>query len=279
MTDAEEQIDSLRWAIDRQKSDLASIRKQLRRYLVLIVTIVAIRLAAFLGGGGTVLDGTGGGPLRKNGILWQTNILQPKAAPIFIDTYTTFAAIFSGLGLGILGTAIYGIIMVERLDGCSPLGNALDVADGNVDQLKDWIESNDEIIARAEYARKSIIRLGTNAILLLVSAFLLQYIANSSAIVGFFFLLTTYLAYWRLLVEDELAQRSQIKKLIDIVIIVATLSVPLGPYQEVYGSLPDSLLWGWFLIVVAIVGFYVRSEIWEFVKSLPLDRATDTDEE
>jgi hypothetical protein len=271
MVNDEQYADTLQWAIDRQKSDHTDIRKQLRRHFILIITLVTVRIAVFLRGDEILLDPLRSESLAQDGILWQTNILPAKMAPVFTDTITFIAGIFSVFGLLLLGFSMFAIVQLEGMQNCHPIGDTNKIIGRDIGQLERWVEENDELIRAADQGRRNIIRIGTDGVILIVASFVTQILAGSLAIGAILILAYVYVKFWDTFKEDELVSGTRLERVASSFILFITITQPFSAYQEVYGLLP--IKYRILLVVVSVIAaaYPIRSDIIA-IKNIVLSR-------
>lgn len=261
MANGEQDAASLRWAIDQQKSDYVDIRNTLRKYLAVVISVVVAMLVAFFRGGRELFSNPLSTTLTQDGFLWQLNILPAKIAPVFTNTFTMYAAVVSGLGLPLIFLSLNNIVKIEQLPKCSPIGNAADLIEADIDTLERWVKENDELLQAVDQQRKSTLRIGRHGIVLTISSYFLEIAAEISGFVAVLIYIAIWIEIWHVFKHDNMLKHSRLKKAFISALILITFIQPLTEYQEVYGYFPAHWILLWNGIAVGIVLYYFRSDV------------------
>lgn len=268
MVDDGEYLASLRWAIDRQKSDYQDIRKQLRRYFVVIVTVIFVRGFTFLRGGQGLLGVNESTSLAEDGVLWQTNTLPPSAAPPITEALLQFSALFSAIGGVLVLISLEAVVLIERTDGCYPIRDTQKIIYKNISQFETWVTENDETLANAVQAKDNTFRIGRHGVTLLVATYLLQIMANRLVVGALIILAYLIQKCYFMFKMDTALHETRISKIYYVTLIVFIFTQPLYIYREIYGDLP---MWQSLLPILAslfLVVYYLRSDIAYLIKTI-----------
>ena len=268
MVDDGAYLASLQWAIDRQKSDYQDIRKQLRRYFVVIITVIFVRGFTFLRGDQGLLGVNESTSLAEDGVLWQTNTLPPVAGPPITEALLQFSALFSAIGGVLVLVSLEAVVRIETTEGCSPVRDTQNIIYKNVRQFETWVTENDEVLANAVQARDNTLRIGRHGVVLLIATYLLQVLATSLLIGALIILAYLIQKCYFMFKIDATLHRTRINKVYYTMFIVFMFTQPIYVYREIYGDLSywQSLLP--ILVSLILVVYYLRSDIISFIKTI-----------
>ena len=253
--------DDLKWALDRQKSDYSAIQKQVRRYLILLVTVAVVRGLAWYQGGNLLPDPFLSTSLATNGFFWQLDIAGPRSAEFVTQTVRRLAVVPSVLGFALLAWSLYDAFSIERAPRCLPLGNAESVLSDSVEEPNNWVEENDTLLSELEERRERVLALATKGTWLLLLSFGVELFVSFSSF-GAAILCAYSIIYSLTIVDDDsILYKPREAAVIRLVSSFYLLLSPLAVYQNVFGYLSPALRLFLLIVVLALISYWQREKI------------------
>lgn len=261
MTGREDYSEYLRWAIDRQKSDYSEMRNQLRKYLIGVLSVAI--------GGGAAWYRTDIGnlfqpepkSLKQFGLLWQMNLLPSDSAAFFVDVLEGFAWTIGTMGVVFVFLSLTCIYTLESASRCVPVSNFSVVSEGEISQLENWVEENDDILVSMETARTMTLRFGKHGVVLILISLFTLLMADEIIIISFMLAMYGFVVIFSILEKDEVVAGTRFRAAIGGIIIFLSLMEPFSTFQDVYGYLPTIYPLMWFSFTAIIISVYLREEI------------------
>ena len=170
MDESDRQLTTLLWILDRQNSDYADIRGQLRRYLIVALPIGATAgLSYFLSGLPSFLEAS---PdyLSQWGVLWQLGIMPSKSASLFTGIANRYGSTLITIGAVLLLSCLRGIYEVEKFEGCRPVDSIGGILEADVSTVHEWIDENDDSLRQINSVRSIVLQTGEQGTKLLAGS-------------------------------------------------------------------------------------------------------------
>lgn len=187
--------ENYRWVLEQQQEDAAAIKKQARRYVLGMSSILVPLLGALL-----KRDILFNSPeevaksLIQKGLIGQTGILPPHYLNAFVESMYSTSFFFVALGFGMFVASFNAAYEIEKTPRCQPIGDAEALVNKDYNTVRKWIRNNDEFIESYEKFRSQSIELVKFGLALMIIGAVLYLTLQAS--IAFYLLILTYSVYY-----------------------------------------------------------------------------------